>query len=81
MSRKPKTIGRNKAGFCVFLAYQLFDNVTHDQMVGEALNKCVDINIKRKELSKTLTDSKLQPQVDEKIRKTIKEVILGFTNK
>ena len=78
MSRKSKTIGRNKAGFCVFIAYQLFDNVTHDQMVGEALNKYINIDLKRKQLLKALTESKLQPQVDEKIRKTVKEVTLKF---
>ena len=34
VSRKTKTPGASKkSGFCVYLAYQLFDNVTMDQMV------------------------------------------------
>ena len=75
MSRKSKSIGRNKAGFCVYLAYQLFDNVTHNQMVGEALNQCIDTTIKKKQLLQSLTEARIQPQVDEKIRKSIKEAI------
>ena len=78
VSRKSKTSGRNKAGFCVYLAYQLFDNVTHNQMVGEALNQCVDITVKRKQLLQSLTEAKIPPQIDEKIRKSIKEVIVSF---
>ena len=31
VSRKTKTPGRKKSGFCVYLAYQLIDSVTHDQ--------------------------------------------------
>ena len=31
VSRKTKTPGRKKAGFCVFIAYQLLDTVTTDQ--------------------------------------------------
>ena len=31
VSRKTKTPGRKKAGFCVFIAYQLLDSVTTDQ--------------------------------------------------
>ena len=31
VSRKTKTPGRKKAGFCVFMAYQLLDGVTTDQ--------------------------------------------------
>ena len=75
VSRKTKSSGRNKAGFCVYLAYQLFDNVTHNQMVGEALNQCVDITIKRKQLLQALTEAKIPPQIDEKVRKSIKEVL------
>ena len=71
VSRKTKSSGRNKAGFCVYLAYQLFDNVTHNQMVGEALNQCVDITIKRKQLLQALTEAKIPPQIDEKVRKSI----------
>ena len=74
VSRKSKCSGRNKPGFCVYLAYQLFDNVTHNQMVGEALNQCVDMTIKRKQLLQSLTEAKIPPQIDEKIRKSIKEV-------
>ena len=76
VSRKSKSSGRNKSGFCVYLAYQLFDNVTHNQMVGEALNQCVDITIKQKQLLKSLTEAKIPPQIDEKVRKSIKEVIV-----
>lgn len=65
--------GRKKAGFCVYLAYQLFDHVTSDQMVGESINKHVDIGAKKKQLLGALTGSKLIPQTDEKIRKQIKE--------
>ena len=51
VSRKTKTPGgRKKAGFCVYLAYQLLENVTFDQMVGESLNKQVDLNLKKKQL-------------------------------
>ena len=74
MSRKSKSSGRNKAGFCVYLAYQLFENVTQNQMAGESLNQCVDTSIKKKQLLKSLTEAKIQPQIDEKIRKSIKEV-------
>ena len=75
VSRKTKTPGgRKKAGFCVYLAYQLLDNVSFDQMVGESVNKHVDITLKKKQLLGALTDTKLLPQIDERIRKQIKEV-------
>ena len=74
VSRKTKSSGRNKAGFCVYIAYQLFDTVTHNQMVGESLNQCVDITIKRKQLLQSLTEAKIPPQIDEKVRKSVKEV-------
>jgi hypothetical protein len=46
VSRKTKTPGgRKKSGFCVYLAYQLFDNVSSDQMVGEAMNRHIDIGL------------------------------------
>jgi hypothetical protein len=32
VSRKTKTPGRKKAGYCVYIAYQLFDTVTTDQV-------------------------------------------------
>ncbi len=32
VSRKSKTPGRKKAGYCVFIAYQLFESVTTDQV-------------------------------------------------
>ena len=44
-------------------------------MVGEALNQCVDITIKRKQLLQALTEAKIPPQIDEKVRKSIKEVL------
>lgn len=75
VSRKTKTPGgRKKAGFCVYLAYQLLDNVTYDQMVGEAINKHIDINLKKKQLLTSLSGTKFLPQVDERIRKQIKEI-------
>ena len=43
-------------------------------MVGEALNQCIDMTIKRKQLLQSLTEAKIPPQIDEKIRKSIKEV-------
>ena len=63
-----------KAGFCVYLAYQLLDNVSFDQMVGEAINKHVDITLKKKQLLTSLSGSKFLPQIDERIRKQIKEI-------
>lgn len=30
---------RKRCGFFVYLAYQMLDNVTHDQMVGESINR------------------------------------------
>ena len=51
VSRKTKTPGgRKKSGFCVYLAYQLLDSVTVDQMVGECVNKHVDLGYKKKQL-------------------------------
>ena len=56
VSRKTKTPGgRKKAGFCVYLAYQLLDNVNFDQMVGESINKHVDVNLKKKQLLAALS--------------------------
>ena len=63
-----------KAGFCVYLAYQLLDNVSFDQMVGESINKHVDITLKKKQLLTSLSGSKFLPQIDERIRKQIKEI-------
>ena len=63
VSRKTKTPGKKKSGFCVYLAYQLLDSVTSDQMVGEAINKSVDINTKKKQLLSALAEVKLLPQV------------------
>ena len=75
VSRKTRTPGgRKKAGFCVYLAYQLLDNVSFDQMVGEAINKHVDITLKKKQLLTSLSGSKFLPQIDERIRKQIKEI-------
>ena len=51
VSRKTKTPGgKKKSGFCVYLAYQLLDSVTIDQMVGESVNKHVDLGYKKKQL-------------------------------
>ena len=56
------------------------DNVSFDQMVGEAINKHVDITLKKKQLLTSLSGSKFLPQIDERIRKQIKE-IREFMNK
>lgn len=74
VSRKTKTPGRKKSGYCVYLAYQLLDSVTQDQIVGEAINKYVDIGQKKKMLLSALTEAKLFPQNDERLRKSIKEM-------
>ncbi|TRY71101.1 hypothetical protein TCAL_15030 [Tigriopus californicus] len=74
VSRKTKTPGRKKSGYCIFLAYQLLDSVTQDQIVGEAINKYVDIGQKKKLLLSALTEEKLFPQNDERLRKNIKEM-------
>jgi len=73
LSRKTKTPGRKKSGYCVYIAYQLADSVTHDQAVGEAVNKAVDLSQKKRQLMASLTEAKLPPQVDERLRKQIKE--------
>ena len=60
VSRKTKTPGgRKKSGFCVYLAYQLMDSVTLDQMVGESVNKQIDLGYKKKQLLGALTGTKL----------------------
>ena len=46
-------------------------------MVGEALNQCIDLTTKRKQLLQSLTEAKIPPQIDEKIRKSIKEVVFN----
>ena len=43
-------------------------------MVGEAINKTVDLNTKKKQLLSSLTEAKLLPQIDERLRKQIKEL-------
>jgi hypothetical protein len=43
-------------------------------MVGEAINKHVDITLKKKQLLTSLSGSKFLPQIDERIRKQIKEI-------
>ena len=63
-----KNICRKKSGFCVYLAYQLWDNVTYDQMVGESINRGVDISAKKKQLVGSLNEAKLAPQNDERVR-------------
>ena len=60
VSRKTKTPGgRKKSGYCVYLAYQLLDSVTIDQMVGESVTKHVDLTYKKKQLLGALTGIKL----------------------
>lgn len=52
----------------MYLAYQLWDNVTYDQMVGESINRGVDISAKKKQLVGSLNEAKLAPQNDERVR-------------
>ena len=69
-----KLILRKKSGFCVYLAYQLWDNVNYDQMVGESINRGVDLGLKKKQLVASLNEAKLAPQTDERVRKGVKEI-------
>lgn len=39
VSRKTKTPGRKRSGYLVYMAYQLLETVTQDQIVGEAINR------------------------------------------
>ncbi len=74
VSRKTKTPGRRRSGFLVYLAYQLLDSVTQDQVAGEALNRCVELSQKKRQLLASLSEARLPPQVDEKVRKQVKEM-------
>ena len=74
VSRKTKTPGRKKSGYCVYMAYQLLDNVSADQMVGESVTKFVEMTSKKRQLLTALTEAKLMPQIDERLRKTVKEL-------
>ena len=44
------------------------------QVVGESITKFIDIHAKKKQLLGCLTEAKLQPQLDEQVRKSIKEI-------
>ena len=46
VSRKTKTPGRKRSGYLVYMAYQLLDTVTQDQIVGEAVNRWETTNSK-----------------------------------
>jgi hypothetical protein len=58
----------------VYLAYQLWDNVNYDQMVGESINRGVDLGVKKKQLVASLNEAKLAPPNDERVRKGVKEI-------
>ena len=60
--------------WCQIYMKWTLDNVSFDQMVGEAINKHVDISLKKKQLLTSLSGSKFLPQIDERIRKQIKEI-------
>jgi len=55
----------------VYLAYQLWDSVNYDQMVGESINRGVDLGVKKKQLVASLNEAKLAPQNDERVRKGV----------
>ena len=74
ISRKVRTPGRNRAGYVVYLAYQLVENITFSQVMLDTVFYAVDIELKKKQLIHQLGDLKLPPAVDDRIRKQLKEV-------
>lgn len=42
--------------------------------MGESITKFIDVHAKKKQLLGCLTEAKLQPQLDEQVRKSIKEI-------
>ena len=74
ISRKVRTPGRNKSGYVVYLSYQLVESITFSQIMMETLLYGVDIEKKKKQLLHQLGDLKMSPPVDDRTRKTIKEV-------
>jgi hypothetical protein len=52
-------------------------NCTDDyffQIIGESITRCTDISLKKKQLIASLTEAKMIPQNDEKVRKAVKEI-------
>jgi len=74
ISRKVRTPGRNRAGYVVFLAYQLVESITYSQVMLDTVFYAVDIEVKKKQLLHQLGDLKMSPAVDDRIRKQIKDV-------
>merc|ERR1711915_390447 len=73
-SRKVRTPGRNRRGYVVYLSYQLVDNISVSQIMMETVLYGVDIEKKKKQLLHQLGDLKMSPPVDDKVRKTIRDV-------
>ena len=71
ISRKVRTPGRNRAGYVVYLAYQLMENITFSQVMLDTMFYAVDIEQKKKQLLHQLGDLKMAPAVDDRIRKQV----------
>ena len=71
---KVRTPGRSRAGYVVYLAYQLVESVTYSQVMLDTVFYAVDIEVKKKQVLHQLGDLKLSPAVDDRIRKQVKEV-------
>ena len=71
---KVRTPGRSRAGYVVYLAYQLVESVTYSQVMLDTVFYAVDIEVKKKQILHQLGDLKLSPAVDDRIRKQVKEV-------
>ena len=52
----------------------MLDSLTSRQVISETVTDAVDVVVKKKQLLHLLTQVKLLPQTDEKIRRSIKEV-------
>jgi len=74
VSRKVRTPGRNRAGYVVFLAYQLVESVTLGHVMMETVLHGVDIEAKKKQLLHLMGDLRLAPPVDDKVRKVVRDV-------
>jgi len=74
VSRKVRTPGRNRAGYVVYLAYQLVESVTLGHVMMETVLHGVDIEAKKKHLLHVMGDLRLAPPVDDKVRKVVREV-------
>jgi len=74
VSRKVRTPGRNRAGYVVYLAYQLVESVTLGHVMMETVLHGVDIEAKKKQLLHLMGDLRLAPPVDDKVRKVVRDV-------